>query len=374
VYRESATQGKRSVNPRRIPVDFRPRGPWAILWGMRRLPLYLALALVALALPLSSGAIPLPVIAYDTNTGAVNVALEDGSVTASAADISPYFSLSGGVMASSRTTLNGGSRVVGIDGSSGSTLFTVNDGFFPLISGDGGRVVFLPDGRAGGAHDRDPTINSVWYYDVPSDIDHRLVRFSDSDRIPLNLAISPKGGRVAITHGNDADLFVWDIWTARTDTHLVRRLTTDGISNYPSFSPSGLQIAFTKIDPRAPCSGSVWIMAGDGTRSHRVATASCARHFLRPVWLDAHTLIAWAWGSDRVLGLVKIALPSRTVTPIITGRVLDFSVSRTMGKVAIRYRSGRIGLWDAGSSSLTLLPVTPEGGRVFLEGGLELAY
>ena len=75
-----------------------------------------------------------------------------------------------------------------------------------------------------------------------------------------------------------------------------------------------------------------------------------------------------------MLGLDKIALPSGTVTSIATGRVTDFSVSRTMGEVAIRYQSGRVGLWDAGDGSITLLPVTPVGGRVFLSGGLELAY
>jgi Tol biopolymer transport system component len=342
---------------------------------MRRLPVLSLGVLLAIALPVpTAGAALPPRIAYDTDTGAVNVAALDGSVTASASNVSPYFSFSGGVLAASRPTASGGSRVIGVDGTTGSKLFTIRDAFFPLIAGQGTRVVFLPDGHAGGAHDRDPTINSVWYRDVPSGHEHRLIRFTDSDRIPLHLAISPKGGRVAITHGNDADLFQWDIWTARTDTHLVRRLTTDGISTYPSFSPSGLQIAFTKVDHTKACSGSVWIMAADGRNSHQVAAGTCARHFLRPVWLDAHTLIAWTWGPHGVLGLDKITLPSGTVSTIATGKVFDFSVSRAMGKVAIRYRSSRVGLWDAGDNAITLLPVTPPGSRVFLSGALELAY
>ena len=304
----------------------------------------------------------------------MNVAAVDGTVTASAPNVSPYFSFSGSVLAVSRATANGGSRVVGIDGATGATLFTVNDGFFPLIADQGTRVIFLPDAHTGGANDRDPFINSVWNHDVASDTDRRLVQFTDSDRIPLNLAISPKGGRVAITQGNDADLFQWDIWTASTQTHLVRRLTTDGISTYPSFSPSGMQIAFAKLDHQHACSGSVWIMAADGRSPHQVAAASCARHFLRPVWLNTHTLVAWAWGPHGVLGLDKIALPSGTVTSIATGRITDFSVSRAMGKVAIRYQSGRVGLWDAGDNAITLLPVSPAGSRVFLSGALELAY
>ena len=342
---------------------------------MRRFLWAVVLALPAMGLPsVPAGAALPPRIAFDTNAGDVRVVATDGTETASVSNASPYFSFSGGILAVSRPTLNGGSRVVGVDGTTGSTMFTIKDAFFPLIAGQGSRVVFLPDGHAGGPNDRDPTLNSVWFDDVASGHDHRLVRFTDSDRIPLNLAIAPKGGRVAITHGNDADLFQWDIWTATTDHHFVRRLTTDGISTYPSFSPSGLQIAFAKVDHSSACSGSIWVMNGDGRNPHRLVAGTCARHYLRPVWIDTHTLIAWAWGPHGVLGLVEISVPSGTVTPIVNGRVFDFSVSRAMGKVAIRYGSGRIGLWDASSDALTLLPVTPAGGRVFLSGALELAY
>jgi hypothetical protein len=340
---------------------------------MRRLAWIVLVVAVALPPTVAGAALP-PRIAYDTEAGAVNVEAVDGTLTTSVSNASAYFSFSGGVLAVARPTLNGGSRVVGIDGATGSTVFTIKDAFFPLIAGQGSRVIFLPDGHAGGPNDRDATINSVWYHDVGSGLDHRLVQFTDSDRIPLNLAISPKGGRVAITEGNDADLFQWDIWTASTGRHRVRRLTHDGISTYPSFSPAGLQIAFAKVDHTDPCGGDVWIMAADGRSPHQVTGGSCARHYLRPVWIDTHTLIAWAWGPHGVLGLVKIAVTSGTVTPIVNGKVFDFSVSRAMGKVAIRYRSGRVGLWDAGDDSLTLLPVSPAGGRVFLSGGLELAY
>jgi Tol biopolymer transport system component len=242
-----------------------------------------------------------------------------------------------------------------------------------LIAGQGTRVVFLPDGHAGGSNDRDPTLNSVWFDDVASGHDHRLVRFTDSDRIPLNLAIAPKGGRVAITHGNDADLFQWDIWTATTGHHLVRRLTTDGISTYPSFSPSGLRIAFTKVDHADLCSGSVWIMNGDGRNAHRLVAGTCARHFLRPVWLDTSTLIAWAWGPHGVIGLVKIDVPSGAVTRFVDAKIVDYSVSRAMGKVAMRTRGGEILVWDKDGSVMSLAS-TPPGSRVFLSGALELAY
>ena len=335
----------------------------------------IALIVVAAVLPAASAGAALPPrIAYDTDDGRVHVESVDGTVTASVWNASPYFSFSGGLLAVARPTLNGGSRVVGIDAATGTWQLIWKDAFFPLVAGRGAGVIFLPDAHAGGPDDRDPTLNSVWYRDANSSHIHRLVQFKDSDLIPLNLATSPKGGRVAITEGNDADLFQWDIWTAATGVHRVRRLTTDGVSNYPSFSPSGMRIAFTKVSHTHPCSGSVWIMAADGRNPQRLVAGSCARHFLRPVWLNTQTLIAWAWGPHGVLGLVKIDARSGAVTPLVNGRVFDFSVSRAMGKVAIRYRSGRVGLWDAGDDALTLLPVTPPGSRVFLSGGLELAY
>jgi dipeptidyl aminopeptidase/acylaminoacyl peptidase len=342
---------------------------------MRRFLWALLLALPAMGLaPVSAGAVPRPRIALDTNGGDVRVAALDGTESTSVPNASPYFSFSGGVLAVARPTLNGGSRVVGIDGTTGSRLFTIKDGFFPLIAGQGSRVVFLPDAHAGGPNDRDPTLNSVWYDDVASGHDHRLVRFTDSDRIPLNLAISPKGGRVAITQGNDADLFQWDIWTATTTHHLVRRLTTDGISTYPSFSPSGLRIAFAKVDHTDPCSGSIWIMNGDGRSAHRLVAGTCARHYLRPVWLDTHTLIAWAWGPHGVRGLVTIDVASGAVSWLVHARVVDFSVSRAMGKVALRVGAGEIYVVDVKADSTSSLPFTPAGSRVFLSGALELAY
>ena len=152
--------------------------------------------------------------------------------------------------------------------------------------------MFLPDGNASGPGDRDPTLNSVWYRDVASAKDHRLVRFRDSDRIPLNLAISPNGRLVAVTQGNDG--LPWDIWTARTDVH-VRRLTTDGMSIYPrSARRAPRSRSRRRTGPRLQRLDLV--MDADGTHAHRVVAARCVRVLLRPVWLDAHTLVAGAGG------------------------------------------------------------------------------
>jgi len=331
---------------------------------------------VVVGAPVAGAALP-PRISYDTNTGALRAAALDGVVTASWANRSPYQSMSGGVVAAARPTAGGGSKMIGTDAVTGTALFTIRDAFFPLISGRGTRVVFLPDGNAAGAGDRDPTINSVWFNDVAAGTDRRLIRFTDSDRIPLNLAISSSGRRVAVTHGNDQDLFAWDIWTARTDRHRVRRLTTDGNSSYPSFNPAGTRIAFTKKDGQRSCTGSIWVMGVDGSHPRRVAPATCTRALLRPVWLDPKTLVAWSWRPHSVRGLVKIDLASGTTSPLIVGKVVDYSVSRALGQMAVRFRDGSISLVDLGSDPAVVTPLPgtqPKGFRVFLSGALELAY
>jgi hypothetical protein len=331
---------------------------------------------VVVGTPPAGAALP-PRITYDTSTGSLRAAALDGVVTASWANRSPYQSLSGGIVAAPRPTAGGGSKVIGSDAATRTTVFTIGDAFFPLIGGHGSRVVFLPDGNASGPDDRDPTLNSVWLHDVAAGTDHRLIRFTNSDRIPLNLAISPSGRLVAVTHGNDLDLFAWDIWTARTDVHRVRRLTTDGNSLYPSFNPAGTKIAFTKKDGQKACTGSIWVMASDGKHPRKVAPASCARALLRPVWLDPKTLVAWSWGLHSIKGLVRIDVGTGAVTPLINGKVLDYSVSRALGTMAVRFRGGSVSLVDLGSgpANITPLPGTqPKGYRVFLSGALELAY
>ena len=72
---------------------------------------------------------------------------------------------------------------------------------------------------------------------------------------------------------------------------------------------------------------------------------------------------------------MKIALPSGAVTPLVAGKVFDYSVSRALGTMAVRFRDGSISLYDISSGTLTAMPgAEPKGARVFLSGALELAY
>jgi dipeptidyl aminopeptidase/acylaminoacyl peptidase len=307
----------------------------------------------------------------------IRTASLDGTVATTIVNTSPYFSMGGGTVAAGRGTAGGRSTVYGFAATDGAQRFSIHDATFPLISSDGGEVVFLPDANGAGAGDRDHRVNSVWAFDPVKAKDHRLIRFADADRAPLNLALSPAGRLVAVTHGNDADLFRWDIWTARVHgTPHPRRLTTDGRSLYPSFSPSGRKIAFTKKIGKKRCSGSIWVMNADGTGKRRVAAGTCARTLLRPVWLNGHTLAAWWWNRTGVVGLVKVDVASGAVSGLAHAPVIDYSVSRSVGDLAYRTDDGTIRLYDISSGTKTVVPggTSPSGPRVFLDGALELGY
>jgi hypothetical protein len=310
-------------------------------------------------------------------TNSIRTSSLDGAVGTTIVSTSPYFSLGSGTVALSRGTSGGRSAVYGQSASDGTMKYTIQDATFPLISPSGGQVVFLPDANGAGAGDRDHRVNSVWAYNTAKAKDHRLIRFKDPDRAPLNLALSPAGRLVAITHGNDADLFRWDIWTARVKgTPNPHRLTTDGRSLYPSFSPSGRKIAFTKKTGSKACSGSIWLMNPDGTGKRRVAAGACWRTLLRPVWLNGRTLVAWWWNQNGVVGLVKVNVATGAVSGLARGDVVDYSVSRSLGKLAYRMADGTIRLYDIASGTKTVVPGgdSPTGPRVFVDGALELAY
>jgi hypothetical protein len=316
------------------------------------------------------------VLAYSGGSALARTATIGGGTVAEVSDLEVFASIGDGVLAGSRLTTSGQrSNVVGFDAATGTKLFTLKDGRFPLAAA--GAVVFQPDFNGGGSGDRDPMVNSLWYYDIAAAATHRLVQFHDGDRAPLHTAISPNGHRVAVAEGNDVDLFQSDIWVARTDIHKVTRLTRNGRSWYPSFSPDGTQIAFMSKQGTDGCTSSIRVMDAGGSNNHLVRAGTCHDELLRPSWLDADTLVAWRWtksGGPR--GLVTIDAATGAEATIVAGAVFDFSVSRPLGAIAYRLADDSVAIYDVGSAGTTPVPGGTElpGGKVFLDGALELAY
>jgi dipeptidyl aminopeptidase/acylaminoacyl peptidase len=334
----------------------------------------LAVILVAgLVVPVGAAAgrtAPPPQVAYWGGSGraGARIASLDGTVvtTVRAVDY-PFLSLNGGLALATREdpSTSYGNVIAIVDARTGTKLATIDDAFIGLLGPGGRSVVFTPDrdGTGGGADDRDPAANSVWYRDVASGREHALVRFRGpvmADRAPLELAVAPTRPLVAVTEGNDADLFVFDLFVARTDVHRVRRLTTDGGSRYPSFSPDGRTIAYVWRTADA-CRSQVRLIDADGSGRRILARGTCRMSLLKPVWVNERTIVAWWWNRSGPRGLVRIDARTGRVRPLFRGPVWSFAVSRTLHRVVVRLEDFTMRIVDPATGDVTPL----SGGRAY---------
>jgi WD40-like Beta Propeller Repeat len=267
---------------------------------MRRTGILAALFLLLTATPAGAA----PRIAYwGTSEPAVRTADLDGTVRATVHRISfPFLSIGVGIMIGERDWPHRfGSNVVGYGASDGTKRFTIHDARLSLLHPSGSFVVFTPDSNGGNKDDRDPFVNSMWFHDVATGKEHRIARFPVRNpsldlRAPIDLALNPNGTRVAIGHGNDGEVYAFDVWVARTHgSGTLHRLTFGGRSRWPSFSPDGSWIAYTYQVPGEGCSSEIRLIRPDGTGMHTVATGTCGQVLLRPVWISSHAVAAWWW-------------------------------------------------------------------------------
>ncbi len=335
---------------------------------MRPRPLYAIAALIIAApilWPASADAGSGPTIAYWGGSGrpGARIAASDGTVLATVHGVDwPYFSLNAGVFTSTRNVDAFRENVLGVDATSGVRLFTVKDAHLSLLTPGAAGLVFTPDREgAGGPSERDPTINSVWYRDLTTSAERRLVQFHQPERSPIQLAAAPKRPLVAVTEGNDADLLGFDLWVLRTDRLLHRRLTDDGNSLYPSFSPSGRTIAYTWQDDADSCGSQIRLIHPDGSGRRVLATSSCSRRLLRPIWIDSRTLVAWSWNRHGPTGLVRVDARTGVVSRILRGAMYDYDVSRGRHQVVARLVNFTMRLIDGGSWTVSKIP----GGRAY---------
>lgn len=256
------------------------------------------------------------------------------------------------------------SNLVAHDASTGERLYRIRDARYPLLFGDGAGVVFLPDnsGSGGGGEDRDPFVNSVWYKDLATGDERKLAQFTDGDYWPMDLAASPDGSLVAFTEGNDQWRFVWNIWLARTDGSSLVQLTTDDDSMYPSFSPDGATIAYA--NHQGACTTGIRVIGVHGRGARTLTEGTCDMTLTRPRWLDDDTLVAWWWEQKpdlsgfRPKGLVAIDVATGAVdpTPLALGRIVDFSVSRELGRIAYRTRNGALFVYNLATEETVTVP------------------
>lgn len=299
----------------------------------------------------------------------------------------PFLSISGGRVAFTHNHKGSAyaSDVIVKDAMTGERLYTIADARWPLIFGDGTKVVFQPD-RLGDLdpEERDPYANSVWYRDLVSGEEHKLFQASDWDlwdHRPGAFAVTPTGDRVAFTVGEDSFLFEWNIWVVNTDGTGLQQLTSDDRSLSPSFSPDGQTIAYRRTVPSRPCRGGIRLMDADGANVRVLTKDTCDVHYTRPVWLDDLTIVSLTWerqpgGWYDPVGLVTISSQTgEVVEQIATGFIADYVVSRDAGQVIYRKLKGRIVAYDVAADTAATVPGGKElfGWHLHAEGSLELS-
>ena len=323
---------------------------------MRRASLLAALVAVlttATAAPSLAGGAP-PIVGAYTETG-VDVMAADGTVVHSFPAFQ-FFSLDGNVLAGSRHTRTSEAVFVS-DATTGERLFRIDQAFAPIVLANGSRIGFMPDRFA----KRDPYFNSVWLRNAAGR-ERAVVRFAGprstvgptgfhGEGVPLDNAWSANGDTLAVTYGNDADLFIYDVWVVDTKTREARRITRGQESRFPSLSPSGDRLAYVHeiefCGGPAPGyrPGDLVTVDGDGTDRAVLLSGSCDGWYTDPRWLSEDELAAArltrVGPDDYDVDIVRIDAATGTVTEVTTvGDAFFFSVSAELGLLA--YQRGTV--------------------------------
>ena len=214
-----------------------------------------------------------------------------------------WYSLDGDVLAGSRHTRRS-EAVVASDATTGERLFKIADAFAPVVLADGRKVGFLPD-RFG---HRDPWFASVWLRNAAGR-ERAVVRFAgkhatvqpkdfEGEGIPLDVSWSADGNTLAVTFGNDVDLFIYDVWVVDTRTRTATRVTKGHVSRFPSLSPSGERLAYLRETDNCGGPGPGYrtgdlriVELGSDARS-TLSEGDCDTWLTDPQWISEDELLA----------------------------------------------------------------------------------
>jgi hypothetical protein len=330
------------------------------------------LLFVALTAPAGAGD-PEAAIAYWTDEG-VAVAGLDGVVVGSYRDFQ-FFSLDGNVLAGSRhTKKDDGEYVQAHDAVTKERLFRIRDAFAPIVVAQGRKIGFLPDRWAR----RDPYGTSVWMRYAGGRV-RRVFQLTgpratvprdpfQGDGSPLDLALDDKGRKVAITIGNDASLFIYDVWVVDVKTRDAIRMTRGEVSRYPSLSPSGERLAVMReVDHcGGPAPGyraqKLQVMSTDGEGKQTLLSGTCDLYYTDPRWISEDELVAArltrVGPADYEVDLVRIDAATAQVTELTAdGDLVFLTASPSLQRVAYA-RSGIDGFFvlDLATEEVTAYP------------------
>lgn len=303
---------------------------------------------LALLVTAPAGAAEPPAVAYYTDTG-VEVATIGGDVISSFGSLD-FMSLDGNVLAGSRLTKES-EAIIALDATTGERLSRTRDAFAPIALADGRKIGFMPDRFA----HRDPYFASVWLRTATGRT-RAVVRFYgpnatvnpggfEGEGIPLDQAWDAAGHTLAVTFGNDVDLFIYDVWVVDARTREATRVTRGQVSRYPSLSPSGDRLALVR--EMQLCGGEdaghrasdLLAMDADGTNRTTLLEGTCALYYTDPRWISEDELAAARLtrtpSGDYDVDLVKVDAGTGSIDELVaTGDVSFFSVSAELQEIA----------------------------------------
>ncbi len=301
-------------------------------------------------------ATPAPAVAY-FKSGQVRVATAGGDPISILPDMSSM-SLGGGLIAGA--DFDTAWKVTGYGARKGGTRFTISAAIQPTVLDPAGRVAFW------GVHPRDLQNNSVWVREVNGSI-HKVVQFSNGGSLPgydagfdgdgtiLSTSFDRDGSIIALTQGNDADLFVYDVFTVDVASGAVDRITANQKSRWAAVSPSGSRIAWQR---EVSTCGSPYIRAAqivvadiDGSDRRVAAKGSCDGWLGGARWVSSHEVVAYA--TKRVgPGEFRTNL---VLVDVVTGERERLTHSGVVSFFSADPRSNRVAFMRDGVRGFTIL-------------------
>ena len=175
-----------------------------------------------------------------------------------------------------------------------------------------------------------------------------------------NPRISPDGRQLAI---GIADLATGarDVWALDLRQHSWSRLTTDGISNRPIWTPDGRRIVYSSND-------DLWWIAADGSEKPAALLEANGSRFGGSVTPDGRTLIFQESGSERE-GIRRLVFDSAPASePIMPGSLGESTPALSPDGHWLAYQSS-----ESGRPEVYVRPYPARGARVSisLRGGTE---
>ena len=252
---------------------------------------------------------------------------------------------------------SGGNDVVDVrDSRTGAARYTILHGFRPIVL-PGSQVAFWPDHNGV----RDPLGDSLWIRLADGRI-RKVLQLPGGDDTLLSTSFDGTARRAVVANGNDADVFLYDVWLRDRKTARTRRLTTDHQSRWPVLRSDGAVVAYTR--ERGVCADGVRasdiVLLTLRTGKRRTLThGSCTRTYPQPTFLTNGSIVSYRGrriAGTWVFDLVRVATATGVRTAIPRSTSGTFSVSQRQRLLAFDRAGGGVEVVDRNLATVRVLP------------------